>query len=127
MSVRRVHGVQTKLRRVAELKLVELQRRQQALQAEEAELTRFLGGDSPFAGVLSATIVRRLRRNSQEQSETRQEKERQEASVLEQAAREKLAERMIGVLEDAIRRSTERRELGELIERVLARSHASFP
>ena len=66
------------------------------LQAEEAELTRFLGGESLFAGVLSSTIVRHLRKNSQKLRETRQAKESQEATVLEHAARVKLSERMIG-------------------------------
>ena len=47
--------------------------------------------------------------------------------VLERAARVKLSERMIGVLDREMRRSEEKRELGELIERFLARSDASFP
>ena len=96
LSARRVLDVQVKLRRIAELKLAELQRQEQVLQAEEAELTRFLGGESPFAGVLSSNIVRRLRKNSQKLRETRQAKESQETMVLEHAARVKLSERMIG-------------------------------
>jgi hypothetical protein len=127
LSARRVLDVQVKLRRIAELKLAELQRQEQVLQAEEAELTRFLGSESLFVGVLSSSIVRQLRKNGQKLREIGQEKEKQEAKVLECAARVKLSERMIGVLDLEMRRSGEKRELGELIDQFLGRSGASFP
>lgn len=127
LSARRVLDVQVKLRRIAELKLAEFQRQEEVLQAEEAELTRFLGSESLFVGVLSSSIVRQLRKNGQKLREIGQEKEKQEAKVLECAARVKLSERMIGVLDLEMRRSGEKRELGELIDQFLGRSGASFP
>lgn len=51
----------------------------------------------------------------------------QETMVLERAARVKLSERMIGVLDLEMHRNEEKRELGELIDQFLARSDASFP
>jgi hypothetical protein len=126
-SARRILDVQVKLRRIAELKLADLQRQEQALQSEETELTRFLGSDSQFVGVLSSSIVRQLRRNSQKLKEIRQEKEAQETKVRERAARVKLSESMIEVLDREMRRSQEKRELGEVIEQFLGRSDASFP
>lgn len=127
LSARRVLDAQVKLLRIAELKLVELRRSEQMLQAEEAELVRFLGGESPFFGAMSSSIAGRLRRNGQKLGETRQTIKSQETVVLERAGRVKLGERMVGVLDLEMRRSGEKRELGELIEQFLARSDASFP
>ena len=109
------------------MKLAELQRQEQELVAEEAELLSFLAGESPFSGVLSSNVARRLRKNGQMLRETRQAKANQETALLDRAARAKLSERMVEGLDLQVRRTEERSELSELIEQFLARSGASSP
>ena len=126
-SARRVLDVQLKLQQIAELKLAELRSREQELFAEEADLVRYLSGESPLAGVLSSSLARRLRKNGQNLLETRQAKASEEKALLDRAARAKLSERMVERLDLDLRRTEERSELGDLVERFLARSSASFP
>lgn len=66
-SARRVLDMQVKLRRIAELKLVELRRQELVLRTEEEELSRFLGGESPFLGA----FVKHYATASEEQPEVK--------------------------------------------------------
>jgi hypothetical protein len=125
-SMRRIVEVQRDLRRAAEWRRAELERRLAALQEGERELVRFLSGENAFSGLFAASLAGRLRSLAAEIEEAKRALAAQAEVVLREAGREKRAERLAATLRREERRGEERNELAAAVEDAGAR-HASPP
>jgi hypothetical protein len=125
-SMRRIVEVQRDLRRAAEWRRAELERRLAALQEGERELVRFLSGENAFSGLFAASLAGRLRSLAAEIEEAKRALAAQAEVVLREAGREKRAERLADKLRREERRNEERRELATAVEDAGTR-HASPP
>jgi hypothetical protein len=125
-SMRRIVEVQRDLRRAAEWRRAELERRLAALQEGERELVRFLSGENAFSGLFAASLAGRLRSLAAEIEEAKRALAAQAEVVLREAGREKRAERLAATLRREERRGEERNELAAAVEDAGTR-HASPP
>ena len=125
-SMRRIVEVQRDLRRAAEWRRAELERRLAALQEGERELVRFLSGENAFSGLFAASLAGRLRSLAAEVEEAKRALAAQAEVVLCEAGREKRAERLAATLRREERRGEERNELAAAVEDAGMR-HASPP
>jgi len=113
------------MKRVAEAKLVDLQRRETALQDEERELVAALNGEGPFQGLFVDAVARKLTRVAEEAERAEAERQVQAGRVLDRSLRVSRAERLLEKLAREFRLELERRDFAELIEQAAGR--ASLP
>jgi hypothetical protein len=115
-SMERVVDVQRQLRRMAEVKLAELERRAAALAASRHDLVNALNGDNELHGLFTEAMARRVRSVSTELAELERVKEAQSKRLLDQTSRLKRAERVASSLEKEYEVELEKRNLADLID-----------
>ena len=115
-SMERVVDVQRQLRRMAEVKLAELERRAAALSASRHELVNALNGDNELHGLFTGAMARRVRSVSAELAELERVKDAQSKRLLDQTGRLKRAERVVSSLEKEYEAELEKRNLADLID-----------
>jgi hypothetical protein len=115
-SVERVLSVQRQLRRLAEVKLAELERREATLKTARHELVDALNGDTALHGLFIAPMARRVKTVSGEIATLERAKEAQSKRLLEQTGRMKRAERVVETLDREYQAALEKRDLAELID-----------
>jgi hypothetical protein len=125
-AVNRILTVQEQLRRLAEGKLAELERRETALQASRRDLVSALNEDPVLHGLFIEAMARRVRSISSDIAKVERAKEAQVKHLLETTGRMKRVERVAGALDRAYRTELEKKELAELIDE-LRPSGASLP
>lgn len=126
-SAQRIVRVQRDLRRVAEWRHAEIERRVQSLEQARRDLVRFLSEEHAFSGLLAGNLARRLKSLASEIEEARAALAAQAEAVLKEARLGKQAERVAESLAREARRSDERQELMAAIEGAAARGPASPP
>jgi hypothetical protein len=124
-AIQRVLAVQAQLQRLAQWKLAELERREEALQKREENLLRFVDEDGSYAAVFGNTLMRRLRGIGEEKAQVAASKHEQADKTLEETRRVGQMQRKADELEDEARQERERLELREILERMGHRRHAS--
>jgi hypothetical protein len=124
-AIKRVLAVQAQLHRLAQWKLAELERREDALQERHESLLRFVDEDGSYAALFGNALMRRLRGISEEKAEVVAAKHEQADKTLEELRRVGRMQRMADELEDEARQERERQELREILEQLGHRRHAS--
>lgn len=124
-AVQRILSVQAQLHRLAQWKLGELERREDALQERHESLLRFVDEDGAYAALFGNTLMRRLRSISEEKAQVSTAKQEQSDKTLEELRRVGRMKRMGDELEDEARQERERQELREILELLGHRRHAS--
>ena len=117
-SIERIADVQRQLRRLAEAKLGELERRQTALQASRQELVGALNGDTHLHGLFVEAMARRVRSISSDIAQVERVKQAQAKRLLEQTGKLKRVERVASSLDRQYQVALEKRDLAELIDRL---------
>jgi len=125
-AMHRILSVQRQLRRLAEGKLVELERREAALLASRTELVGALNEDTALHGLFIEAMARRVRSISGHIAEVERAKVAQAKHLLEHSSRLKRVERVTFSLDREYQAALERSELAELIDRLRPPS-ASLP
>ena len=120
-SMERILDVQRQLRRIAEAKLGELERREARLQATRHQLVDALNGDNPLHGLFVDAMARRVKSVSREINSLGRAKEAQSKRLLEQTGKMKRAERAAASLDREYQAALEKRDLAELIDRMKPR------
>jgi chromosome segregation ATPase len=115
-SMERVVGVQRQLRRMAEVKLAELERHQASLAASRQELVSSLNEDTMLHGLFIEAMARRVKSVSSEISDIERLKDAQAKRLLDQTSRLKRAERVVTSLEREYEAELEKRDLADLID-----------
>ena len=124
-TLRRLLSVEQQMKRMADAKLADLQRRKAALQDEERELVAALNGEGPFQGLFVDAVARRLTRVAEEAERAEAERQAQAGRVLDRSLRVSRAERLLEKVARECRHELEKRDLAELIEQAAGR--ASLP
>jgi hypothetical protein len=117
----RLCDVQRQLHRIEEWKLCEIKRRLAGAEETRDELLAALDRDGTLQGLFYGACARRLDALARAAEEARREQEAQTATILEQAARLKAAERISADLSQRERSVAERTLLLDLIEADLQR------
>ncbi len=124
-SMQRILNVQTQLHRLAQWKLAEAERRDDALRERQRDLLRFLDEEQSYTALLSTTLMRRLRSVGEERAVAAVAKQEQTEKVIEELRRSGRMQNMVEQLEDEARQSAEREELRDGLEQLTNRRHAS--
>lgn len=122
--MQRVLRVRESMRRQEEWKLAEREREAAALAAAQDRLFAFFDGNEIAGGPLIETMARTARGLSERITAADRARAEQAGRVLEEARKTKLAERRCDDLSEDARRTEEKRDLAEWIERAAAgRAH----
>jgi hypothetical protein len=124
-AIQRILAVQAQLHRLAQWKLADLERREDALQERHESLLRFVDKDGSYGALFSNTLMRRLHGISEEKAKVVAEKHEQADKTLEELRRVGQMQRLTAGLEEEARQEHERQELREILERMAHRGHAS--
>jgi hypothetical protein len=125
-AVKRVLAVQNQMHRLAQWKLAELERKEDALRDNQERLLRFLDQEGSYTALLSDTLMRRLRNVSEQKAQTAIEKEKQAERTLEESRRKGRMQRMVDHVAGDARREEERSELRDVLEQINNRRNASL-
>jgi hypothetical protein len=115
-KARRVLAVQTGLERLAAWRVSDLEHRHSLLQDQQANLVRFLDGETALGDAFSAAILRRLQCLAENQAALEAEKEGCDARRREERLRLRCAELIVDDLGREARRIDALRELQSVIE-----------
>jgi hypothetical protein len=113
--------VQSKLDRLAEWRLIDLQTQAGSLVDQQRGLHRFLSDGSEVAGTFSATIMRKLQAIAEELAMLESEQELQRGCHLDERRRLRRAEIICGNLEYEARCKDTLRQLSETVETAMQR------
>lgn len=115
-TARRVLAAQVELDRLAEWKLIDLERQDAALQERRRDLVRFLDGESALGGLFAVTMMRRLQGLEEQRAVLVAETQAQAALRRDERGRMRGAERIVESLERQARQIEEAHSLAEAIE-----------
>jgi hypothetical protein len=118
---RRVLAVQSKLDRITEWSLIDLQSQATVLENQQHGLVRFMSRETAVAGIFSSTIMRRLQAIAEILATIANEQEVQKGRHLDERRRLRRAGRIVAVLESEVRHKDTLRQLAEAIEAALHR------
>lgn len=124
-SLAKILALQDQLKDLSAWKLAALE--QQRVELEEAQRATIeaIDRDAISAGILVGSASSRLRRIDRRIEAVKVERVAQAERARREAMRAKLAERMVESVEAQFRMRQERADLGDLIERAVARKAAS--
>lgn len=118
---RRILAVQSKLDRLAEWRLIDLQFQSVALADRQHDLIRFLSGESEVAGIFPSAVMHRLQTLGRLIATTENEQIAQKNRRLDERVRLRCAERFVSKLEIEARRENTAQQLVDLIAAVFQR------
>jgi ABC-type uncharacterized transport system ATPase subunit len=113
---RRVLAVQSKLDRLAQWGLVDLQAQSAALTNQQRSLRRFMSEGSDFAGTFSSAVMRQLQALAENLAMLANGEEMQQGRLLDERRRQRCAEKICVNFEYEARRKDTLRQLSEVIE-----------
>jgi hypothetical protein len=119
-SIKRVIAVQEQLRRLAEGKLADLERREANLVSSRREIVASLNEDQALHGLFLEARARRVTSLSKDIASLGRAKEAQAKHLREETGRLKRAERIADELGREHQVALDRKELGELVDRLAA-------
>ena len=124
-TLQRLLSVERQMKRIAEAKLADVQRREATLQEEQRSLLAALNGDGPFHGLFVDAAARKLTKLAEQADRVRTERQAQANRVLDRSLRVNRAERLVNNVARACRDELDKRQLAEVIEQAVSR--ASLP
>jgi ATP/maltotriose-dependent transcriptional regulator MalT len=124
-SLEKILALQEQLHRLSAWKLASLEQQRVNLEEAQKETIEAIDRDVTMNGVLVAGATRHLRGIDRKIEAVKAQHVVQSRVALEQGARTKLAERLVGSVEAKVRKQQERSDLGDLIERSVAKTGAS--
>jgi hypothetical protein len=124
-ALTRIGRLQTLMHDVGRSRLSALERQQAELNDDLKAVFEALEADELAYGAQAGLVARRIRALQLKLDQLARERESARRSVLTQGTRAKLAELAIEAAALGYRRSNERKELAEIIERALARGASS--
>jgi hypothetical protein len=123
----RMLDLQQQLHRIEAWKLAELQRALAELEVSQAGLIGALNDDQALHGLFIDNMARRLRSLSEEAGRIASERDLQSRSLIEQAGRLRLVERLSANIDLQDARERMQKELLETIEHFLNRANTRLP
>ncbi len=124
-SLAKMLTLQDQLHRLSTWKLAALDRERISLEETQVATIEAIDRAAVSNGILVAGATRRQRSIDRQIATNKAEHVTQSQLALEQGARAKLVERMVDNVEAQFRSKQERSELGDLIDRAVARKNAS--
>ena len=124
---RRLLDVLSQMHRIEEHRKRELQRRYDELERSQREVIHALNTDDALYGLFIDNSARYLKSLALEAKRIANARDAQSRRVLERATRMKTAERLTHVLDERATRSSQQRELFDIIERYTGKRSASLP
>jgi hypothetical protein len=124
-SLAKIQLLQDQLHKLSTWKLAALAERRLALEEAQKATIEAIDRDALTNGVLVAAATRHLRGIDRQIESVEAEHAVQTRLTLQQGARAKLAERLVDSVDAQYRMQQERSDLGDLIERSLAKRGAS--
>jgi ATP/maltotriose-dependent transcriptional regulator MalT len=124
-SLEKILALQEQLHRLSTWKLASLEQQRVNLEEAQKETIEAIDRDVTMNGVLVAGATRHLRGIDRKIEAVKAQHVVQSRVALEQGARTKLAERLVDSVEAKVRKQQERSDLGDLIERSVAKTGAS--
>jgi predicted GTPase len=124
-SLEKIRVLQDQLHKLSTWKLASLDQERLALEEAQKETIEAIDRDVTMNGVLVAGATRHLRSIDRKIEAVIAKHAVQSRVALEQGARTKLAERLVDSVEAKVRKQQERNDLGDLIERSVAKAAAS--
>ncbi len=124
-TLTRIGRLQALMHDVGRWRLHSLERQQAGLNDDLKAVFEILDADEIADGVPAGLVARRIRALQLRLDQLAEEQETARRSALTQGTRAKLAELAIEATALGYRRTNERKELAEIIERALARSASS--
>jgi hypothetical protein len=126
-KIRRILHLQRQLHRLSQWRLSELQGQEAAIQDKQRDLIGALNNDGKLQGLFVGAMARRLTSLAGEEARVAGLKKVQNEDVWAHARRVRQSERQVDAAALERRRGTEKKELGEIVERIVTRPDASFP
>ena len=124
---RRILALQEQLHRLEHWRLVGLQRRAAELDRERREMIAALNDDDALAGLFLDATARRLVAIARDSDDVARQEQLQGERLAEQAMQVACAERLEERVGAAVRRESEKKALGEIIDTAVGRIDASSP
>jgi hypothetical protein len=124
-SLEKIRLLQDQLHKLSTWKLAALDQERMALEVAQKETIEAIDRDITMNGVLVAGATRHLRGIDRKIEAVKAQHIVQSRVALEQGARAKLVERLVESVESTVRKEQERSDLGDLIDRSLAKRSAS--
>jgi hypothetical protein len=124
-SLEKIRLLQDQLHKLSTWKLAALDQERMALEVAQKETIEAIDRDITMNGVLVAGATRHLRGIDRKIEAVKAQHIVQSRVSLEQGARAKLVERLVESVESTVRKQQERSDLGDLIDRSLAKRSAS--
>jgi hypothetical protein len=126
-KAQRLLELQRGLQRIEEAKIADVRSRQVELAALQEDLMTALNADEGPQGMLVVAIVRRLRNLGEEAARLGEELERRYATLRAHASRAKLAERRSRTYEEQHARDRAKKELLDIVDRIIRPGDARLP
>jgi hypothetical protein len=126
-KIRRILHLQRQLHRLSQWRLSELQGQEAAIQDKQRDLIGALNGDGRLQGLFVDAMAKRLSSLAGEEARVAVLKKVQNEDVWAHARRVRQSERQVDAATLERRRGTEKKELDEIVERIVTRPDASFP
>jgi hypothetical protein len=124
-SLTKILALQEQLYKLSAWKLAALDQKRAELEEAQKATIEAIDCDAMMNGFLVAGATRHLRSIGRKIEENKAQHVAQSRVALEQGARTKLAERLVDGVDAKYRKQQERSELGDLIERSVAKGSAS--
>lgn len=124
-SLAKILLLQDQLHKLSAWKLAALDQERAALEETQRATIEAIDRDAISNGILVNSATRRLRNLDRQIATVKAERQAQTQRAQEQAMRVKLAERLVENVDAKYRMQQERAELGDLIERAVAKENAS--
>lgn len=122
-KIERIRQVQQHMHRVAELRMSGLENSRRINQSEQLDLISALNEDSSFQGLFVDATARRLKSLAHQGDQIATECLTQRTVVIERGLQLKRTEKTCDRLKEHDRRETEKRELQNILEQIISRSH----
>jgi len=126
-KVKRILKVQEQLHKMAEWKLVQLQRQVTELRDAQTGLIETLNKDDALHGLFVESAAKRIQALAAQENQVEQLREVQSKVVMDKAMQVKRTERMIDGLTLETRRFLEKKDYLSLLDSLTAKRDASLP
>lgn len=126
-KMERLLKVQEQLHKMAELKLVNLQREASRLKDEQDALIQTMNDHDAFHGLFVDVMAKRLQTLAGQAAQVETAKVAQKEITFERAMQVKRTEKLATSLKDESRKNEEKKELNAILEMLPAKVDASFP
>lgn len=126
-KISRIIKVQQHLHKNAEIRLVELQRREEELKTSQEELIQTMGDRDVLHGLFTDVLAKRLKALAVEERQTQAAIVAQKYVALEKAMQVKRTEKLFSKLEGVNRKEEGKKDLLSILETISRKGNTSLP